>query len=58
MIDFREVIAYNDQPVTCPDCGNRTETILDLSHTLEQTQIHKCLSKNCLNEFVTQNYGE
>jgi hypothetical protein len=58
MIDFREVITYNDQPVTCPDCGSRTEIILDLSHTIELTQIHKCLSENCLNEFVTQNDGE
>lgn len=54
MIDYKEVITYNDQPVTCPNCGNRTEIILDFSHTSEQTQIHKCLSENCKNEFVTQ----
>lgn len=58
MIDFKEVITYNNQPVTCPDCGNRSEIILDLSHTTEQTQIHRCLYKNCQNEFVTQEYGE
>ena len=54
MIDFKKVIIYNDQPVTCPNCGNRTEVILDLSHTIEQSQIHKCLSQRCFNEFVTQ----
>lgn len=58
MIDFKEVITYNDQPVTCPDCGNRTEITLDLSHTIKQNQIHKCLSENCRNEFVTQNDNE
>jgi hypothetical protein len=54
MIDYTEVITYKDQPVTCPNCGNRTEIILDFSHTSEQTQIHKCLSENCKNEFITQ----
>jgi hypothetical protein len=58
MIDFKEVTTYNEQPVTCQDCGNRTEIILDLSHTIEQTQIHKCLSQNCLSEFVTQKDSE
>lgn len=54
MIDFNEVITYNDQPVTCPNCGNRTDIILDFSHTSEQTQIHKCLSNDCKKEFVTK----
>lgn len=54
MLDFNEIIIYNDQPVNCPICGNRTEIILDFSHTIEQTQVHKCLSKNCRNQFVTQ----
>lgn len=58
MIDYKEVITYNDQPVTCPNCGNRTEIVLDLSHTREQTQIHKCLYKYCKNEFVTQKDDE
>lgn len=58
MIDFNDVIAYNDQPVTCPCCGKRTEIILDFSHTTEQTQIHKCLSETCQNEFVTQDDGK
>lgn len=58
MIDFKEVLTYNDQPITCPNCGNRTEIILDFSHTTEQTQVHRCLSNNCVNEFVTQKDDE
>lgn len=58
MIDFKEVLTYNDQPVTCPNCGNRTEIILDFSHTTEQTQVHRCLSNNCAKEFVTQKDDE
>jgi len=58
MIDYKEIITYNDQPVTCPNCGNRTDIILDFSQTSEQTQIHKCLSENCQNKFVTQKDDE
>ncbi len=54
MLNFNEIITYNDQPLTCPSCGNRTEIVLDLSHTIEQTQIHKCLSHMCECKFVTQ----
>lgn len=54
MIDFNEVFMYSDQPVQCPYCGNRTEIIIDLSHTNEQTQIHRCLSVKWKHEFVTQ----
>lgn len=58
MIDFNEIITYNDQPIICPNCGNRTDIILDFSHTIEQTQIHKCLSIDCEKEFVTQKDGK
>lgn len=54
MIEFKEISSYTDQPVTCPKCGNRTNIVLDLSHTKEETQVHKCLSNYCLNKFVTQ----
>lgn len=54
MLSFKEVYTYNDQPVTCPYCGNRTEIILDFSFLTEGTQIHRCLSKDCFTEFVTQ----
>lgn len=54
MINFSEVFIYSDQPVTCPKCGLRTEVILDLSHTINQTQIHRCYSAECNFEFVIQ----
>lgn len=55
MLDFSEVTIYSDQPTVCPKCGIRTEIMLDLSHTDDQTQIHKCLAENCGFEFVVQN---
>lgn len=54
MIDYSEVYTFSDQPTTCPKCGSRTEIILDLCHTIDQTQIHKCSIKNCEYEFVMQ----
>lgn len=54
MINFSDVYLYTDQPTTCPQCGSRTYITLDLSHTIRQTQIHKCLFKNCRFEFVMQ----
>lgn len=58
MIDFQEITVYNDQPVTCPNCGNRTEIVLDLSHIPDQTQIHRCLTESCKHKFVTQKDSE
>ncbi|CAN5293694.1 hypothetical protein BH09BAC2_BH09BAC2_03830 [soil metagenome] len=52
-INFKKIFIYSDQPVTCPKCGVRTEIILDLSHTIQQTQIHKC-NDNCKFQFVLQ----
>lgn len=55
MIDFSEVIIYSDQPTTCPKCGLRSLIILDLSHTIEVTQLNKCPNQKCEFEFVMQN---
>jgi hypothetical protein len=41
---FDEKFIKTEQPTICPFCGNRTEIILDLSHTSQETQIHQCLS--------------
>lgn len=41
---FDEQFIRTEQPTTCPFCGNRTELILDLSHTSHETQVHQCLS--------------
>jgi hypothetical protein len=54
MVDFSEVFIYSDQPTTCPKCGVRSELVLDLSHTKDETQIHKCPKHNCEYEFVMQ----
>ena len=54
MVDLTETFAYSDQPVTCPKCGSRTDIILDLSHTSEQTQVHKCLFDKCQFEFFVE----
>ena len=54
MIDYNEVYIYSDQPTTCPICSSRTEVILDLSHTKDQTQVHRCLDSECKEEFVMQ----
>ncbi len=49
---FNEVFVRTDQPTTCPFCGNRTEIILDLSHTIDQTQIHQCLNVKDYHTFI------
>jgi hypothetical protein len=54
MIDFNNIYLISEQPQTCPKCGTRTDVILDLSHTKNQTQIHECLSVNCKFTFVTE----
>ena len=54
MTTFLEIFIYSDQPTTCPKCGVRTDIILDLSYTEEQTQIHKCLNEKCGFEFIMQ----
>lgn len=54
MINFNNVFILSDQSQTCPKCGSRTDIILDLSHTKNQTQIHECLSDNCNFTFVTE----
>ena len=54
MINFSEIIIYSDQPTTCIKCGVRTDIILDLSHTKDKTQIHKCPNVKCEFEFVMQ----
>ncbi len=54
MINFSETFIYSDQPTTCPECGVRSEIIVDLSHTKDQTQVHKCPNEKCKFEFVMQ----
>lgn len=58
MIYFKEVIVFIDQPVTCAKCGSRTEITLDLSHTNNNVQVHKCLNCHCQLEFVVESDKE
>jgi transposase-like protein len=51
-LDFSEIFVYSEQPATCPKCGSRTEIILDLLYSKDQTQIHVC--PKCEYEFVMQ----
>lgn len=52
MITYSEVYIYSDQPVTCPRCGTRSEVLLNLSHTIDKTEVHLCIQANCGYEFV------
>ncbi|MCC6186246.1 MAG: hypothetical protein IT256_03750 [Chitinophagaceae bacterium] len=54
MTTFTEAYIYSDQPTTCPLCGTRSQVILNLSHTKDKTEVHKCLQSNCGYEFVMQ----
>ena len=54
MINFQEVYIVADQPTSCPQCGSRTDILLDLSHIRNQTQIHKCINEECANLFVVE----
>lgn len=51
---FSEVFIYGDQPMTCPECGNRTEIKFE-SIDYKNTQYHKCLTDLCGFEFVSEN---
>lgn len=51
---YSKIFIYSDQPTTCPYCGWRSEIFLDLSHTKDQTQVHKCGNLKCNEEFVMQ----
>lgn len=53
---YNKVFLYSDQPTTCPKCGSRTEIIFDLSHSINQSQVHQCLT--CKSEFVMQSDTE
>ncbi len=56
MTKYQEIYIYSDVPTTCHLCGSGTEIILNLSHKINRTQVHKCLS--CQYEFVMQTDDE
>lgn len=51
-ISFDSLFLMGEEIPTCPFCGSRTLIILDLSHMNKGLQVHKCLSKEKLHEFV------
>jgi len=54
MLDYSKVYIYSDQPTTCPKCGARSEIILNLSHTTDNTEVYLCPDPNCRYEFIMQ----
>ncbi len=49
---FNDLYMFNDQPAICPICGARSDIILDMSHTIDKTEVHRCNSAKCQHEFV------
>ena len=54
-MDYTNIFIANDQPTTCPKCGNRTEIIVELNYTPYIVQHHQCLSDYCSHKFVVEN---
>ena len=54
MINFTKAFLPSSQPTTCPHCGARTNLLMDFSHTMDGTEIHRCLAEPCSYEFVVQ----
>ena len=49
-----EIYLSNDQPTTCPRCGNRTEIISEFYYEEIYSELHKCISKNCQFQFILE----
>lgn len=49
-----ESFIYSYQPTTCPQCGLRTEIVVDNFDTHEKTQEHRCPSAECGFEFIVE----
>ena len=41
----------NDQPITCPKCGSRTDFFEEKDSDGEYTEIHQCLNESCGYQF-------
>lgn len=51
---YFEIYLFNDQPTTCPKCGNRTDIILDFYDQLYKAQLHLCITKDCRSKFMIE----
>lgn len=49
-----EVFLSNDQPTTCPLCGNRTEILSEFFKVEIYSEIHICLTKECQFQFIIE----
>lgn len=49
-----DIYFVNDQPATCPKCGNRTNITEELVNLFLIKQFHRCLSNYCIFEFVVE----
>jgi len=47
-----ETYYYSDQLTTCPNCGSRTDVLLDMSYTTGMVQVEDCLG--CGNKFLLE----
>jgi hypothetical protein len=48
----QEMYLHNEQPMTCPRCGSRTNILFDISHLIEMGEIHRCLNRGCRKVFI------
>lgn len=51
---YLEVFLFNDQPTTCPICGNRTEIIFECYRRGVFSEIHVCLTKECQFQLIME----
>lgn len=49
-----EEFLFNDQPTTCPRCGNRTEIISNFYREGVFSEIHICLTEECQFQFIME----
>ncbi len=50
--DFHNQFLRTDTVTYCPNCGSRTQLLVDFSHLVSEIQIHQCLDEECGFEFV------
>lgn len=49
-----EKFLFDDQPTTCPVCGNRTDIISESYKEGVFSEIHVCLTKKCQFQFIME----
>ena len=49
-LNWYQQFSLGEEIPTCPYCSSRTDIILDLGHTMQETQILLCFNSKC--EFI------